>query len=77
MLQSQIKAIEEIKPGMTTKEVDALSRDYIKAHGYGNEFGHSLGHGIGLDIHEGPVLSKILMIQFKLIIVLLLNQVFM
>ena len=58
VLQSQIKAIEEIKPGMTTKEVDALSRDYIKAHGYGNEFGHSLGHGIGLDIHEGPVLSK-------------------
>lgn len=58
VLQSQIKAIEEIKPGMTTKEADALSRDYIKAHGYGNEFGHSLGHGIGLDIHEGPVLSK-------------------
>ncbi|MDU6507100.1 MAG: Xaa-Pro peptidase family protein [Staphylococcus sp.] len=58
VLQSQIKAIEEIKPGMTTKEVDALSRDYIKAHGYGNEFGHSLGHGIGLHIHEGPVLSK-------------------
>ena len=41
MLQSQIKAIEEIKPGMTTKEADALSRDYIEAHGYGNEFGHS------------------------------------
>ena len=58
VLQSQIKAIEEIKPGMTTKEADALSRDYIEAHGYGNEFGHSLGHGIGLDIHEGPVLSK-------------------
>ena len=59
---------------MTTKEADALSRDYIEAHGYGNEFGHSLGHGIGLDIHEGQYYLKILMIQFKLIIVLLLNR---
>ncbi|RIL69664.1 aminopeptidase P family protein [Staphylococcus devriesei] len=58
VLESQIKAINEIKPGMTVQEADALSRDYIDAHGYGKEFGHSLGHGIGLDIHEGPLLSK-------------------
>lgn len=58
VLQSQIKAIEEIKPGMTVQQADALSRDYIESHGYGKEFGHSLGHGIGLDIHEGPLLSK-------------------
>lgn len=58
VLKSQIKAINEIKPGMSVEEADALSRDYIDAHGYGKEFGHSLGHGIGLDIHEGPLLSK-------------------
>lgn len=58
VLSSQLKAINEIKPGMTVKEADALARDYIKSHGYGKEFGHSLGHGIGLDIHEGPLLSK-------------------
>ncbi|RIM36134.1 M24 family metallopeptidase [Staphylococcus caprae] len=58
VLSSQIKAIDEIRPGMTVQEADALSRDYIDAHGYGQEFGHSLGHGIGLDIHEGPLLSK-------------------
>lgn len=58
VLKSQIKAINEIKSGMSVKEADALSRDYIVAHGYGAEFGHSLGHGIGLEIHEGPLLSK-------------------
>ncbi|MCI2774466.1 M24 family metallopeptidase [Staphylococcus petrasii] len=58
VLKSQIKAINEIKPGMSVEEADALSRDFIDAHGYGKEFGHSLGHGIGLDIHEGPLLSK-------------------
>lgn len=58
VLKSQLKAIEEIKPGMTGKEADALARDYLESQGYGKEFGHSLGHGIGLDIHEGPMLAK-------------------
>lgn len=58
VLNSQIKAINEIKAGMTVAEADALSRDYIESHGYREAFGHSLGHGIGLDIHEGPLLSK-------------------
>lgn len=50
---------------MTVKEADALSRDFIEAHGYGEEFGHSLGHGIGLDIHEGPLLSKMHLVNFE------------
>ncbi|EHJ07647.1 M24 family metallopeptidase [Staphylococcus simiae] len=58
VLESQLKAINEIKPGMTGKEADALARDYLKDKGYGKEFGHSLGHGIGLEIHEGPMLAK-------------------
>lgn len=62
---------------MTVKEADALSRDFIEAHGYGEEFGHSLGHGIGLDIHEGPLLSKMHPVNFKLITASLSNQVYM
>ena len=46
-----------IKPGMTGKEADALTRDYITEKGYGEYFGHSTGHGIGLEVHEGPALS--------------------
>ncbi|MCH8645858.1 aminopeptidase P family protein [Staphylococcus lugdunensis] len=58
VLESQQLAINQIKAGMTTQQADALARDYIDKHGYGDAFGHSLGHGIGLDIHEGPLLSK-------------------
>ncbi|MBO1197926.1 aminopeptidase P family protein [Staphylococcus simiae] len=58
VLESQQKAINEIKAGMTGKEADALARDYLEHKGYGKEFGHSLGHGIGLEIHEGPMLAK-------------------
>ncbi|GER66148.1 Xaa-Pro dipeptidase [Weizmannia acidilactici] len=58
VLESQVLAVEKIKPGMTGVEADAVSRDYIASKGYGEAFGHSLGHGIGLEIHEGPNLSK-------------------
>ncbi|MDW0112132.1 Xaa-Pro peptidase family protein [Sporosarcina saromensis] len=54
---AQQKALEEIKPGMTGIEADAIARDYIKSKGYGEAFGHSTGHGIGLEVHEGPALS--------------------
>lgn len=57
VLQSQLKGIQEIKPGLTGKEADNITRDYITEHGYGEYFGHSTGHGIGLDIHEGPRLA--------------------
>lgn len=58
VLDSQLLALEKIKPGMTGKEADAISRDYIASKGYGEAFGHSLGHGIGLEVHEGPGLSS-------------------
>ncbi|WP_251520690.1 MULTISPECIES: M24 family metallopeptidase [Staphylococcus] len=58
VLDANEKAIEAIKPGMTGKQLDAIARDYIAEKGYGELFGHSLGHGIGLDVHEGPMLSK-------------------
>ena len=48
VLDSQLLALEKVKPGMTGKEADAIARDYIASKGYGEAFGHSLGHGIGL-----------------------------
>ncbi|MEG0068726.1 aminopeptidase P family protein [Cetobacterium sp.] len=50
-------AIKAIKPGISTSELDAIARDYITKKGYGEYFGHGLGHGIGLQIHEYPGVS--------------------
>jgi Xaa-Pro aminopeptidase len=48
---------EQAKSGMTGTEVDAIAREYLKANGYGELFTHSLGHGIGLNVHEFPNVS--------------------
>jgi Xaa-Pro aminopeptidase len=58
VLDAQKTAIAGIGPGMTCSRADALARDVIEAGGYGPQFGHSLGHGIGRDIHEQPGLRK-------------------
>ena len=50
-------AIAAIRPGMTCRELDAVAREFIRGHGYGDFFGHGLGHGVGLEIHEKPALS--------------------
>ncbi len=57
VLEAQMKGLEGIKPGITGKQADALTRDHITEKGYGQYFGHSTGHGIGLEVHEGPALS--------------------
>ncbi|WP_226667584.1 M24 family metallopeptidase [Metabacillus litoralis] len=57
VLEAQLRGMNGIKPGMTGKEADALTRDYIKEQGYGEYFGHSTGHGLGMEVHEGPALS--------------------
>ncbi len=56
---AQQRVLDVAKPGMTGIELDAVARDYITEHGYGEAFGHSTGHGIGLEIHEGPNVSKV------------------
>jgi Xaa-Pro aminopeptidase len=56
-LKAQMTAIENIKPGMTGAEADALARRVITEAGYGDSFGHGLGHGIGLVTHESPRVS--------------------
>lgn len=47
-----------VRAGMRGRDADALARDYIERLGFGEAFGHSLGHGIGLEIHEAPRLAK-------------------
>ena len=54
VLGAQLTAINTVKIGMTGEETDNLSRDVIVQAGYGDNFGHSLGHGVGLVIHENP-----------------------
>lgn len=55
--EAQRRAIEAVKPGVPCKEVDLAARDYIASKGYGDYFGHGLGHGVGLEVHEGPSVS--------------------
>ncbi|OKL38086.1 M24 family metallopeptidase [Domibacillus mangrovi] len=57
VLEAQMTAVDQIRPGMTGKEADAITRDIITLKGYGDAFGHSTGHGLGLEIHESPTLS--------------------
>ena len=57
VLRAQQTALTGIRPGMTGKEIDALARDVIREAGYGEYFGHSLGHSVGLEIHESPNFS--------------------
>ena len=57
VLKAQLTAEEGIKNGMTGKEADALARDFLAEMGYGEQFTHGLGHGIGLEVHEPPSLS--------------------
>lgn len=57
VLEAQAYALNNIKAGMTGREAHLLAGEYITAHGYGDEFTHSLGHGIGVVVHEPPYLS--------------------
>lgn len=58
VLRAQRAALAQIRPGMKAGEADQLARDVIAEAGYGDFFGHSLGHGIGLQTHEGPFVRR-------------------
>jgi Xaa-Pro aminopeptidase len=58
VLNAQQQAIAAIRPGAMLQEIDAVARDIITEEGYGPQFGHGLGHGIGLEVHEAPRLAK-------------------
>jgi Xaa-Pro aminopeptidase len=51
-------ASANVRAGLRGKDADALARDYIERRGYGEAFGHSLGHGLGLEVHEAPRLAR-------------------
>jgi Xaa-Pro aminopeptidase len=52
------RAIEKIRPGIPIGEVDGAAREHIRNQGYGEYFGHGTGHGIGLAVHEDPVVNS-------------------
>jgi len=58
VFEAQKKAVEYIKPGIQASKVDRIARDYIENTEYKGKFGHGLGHGVGIVIHESPRLSK-------------------
>lgn len=57
VLEAQLSVLEKIKAGVLCSDVDKTARKIIENAGYGKYFGHSTGHGVGLDIHESPVVS--------------------
>jgi Xaa-Pro aminopeptidase len=58
VLQAQLAGLDAVKAGASGRGVDAVARAVIEAGGHGDHFGHGLGHGVGLEIHEGPRLSQ-------------------
>ena len=58
VLAAQLKVLDELRAGMTGGDGDKIARDYLEAHGYGKYFTQSLGHGIGLKIHEFPSIRR-------------------
>ena len=59
VLHAQQKAIDAIRPGMSSKRVDEVARNHIDDMGYKGKFGHGLGHGVGIVVHELPRISPI------------------
>jgi Xaa-Pro aminopeptidase len=55
---AQKKAIDKIKPGARISDIDTAGRQYINDKGYGKFFRHSIGHGVGLEVHEEPSISR-------------------
>lgn len=56
--RSQLAALEAVRPGADCKQVDTVSREIISEAGHGDHYGHGLGHGVGLEVHEGPRLAQ-------------------
>jgi len=59
VLEAQRSAEEQLRPGMSGQEADAIARDMFAQAGYADQFGHGLGHGLGLAVHEAPRLSRL------------------
>ncbi len=58
VLSAQLAGLAAVRPGPNGKEIDAAARELIERAGHGEHFGHGLGHGVGLEVHEAPRLSR-------------------
>jgi Xaa-Pro aminopeptidase len=57
-LRAQLAALDAVRPGPAGNEIDAVARDLIAEGGHGERFGHGLGHGVGIEVHEAPRLAR-------------------
>ena len=57
VFEAQRRAINKIKPGIKISSIDKAAREYIEKKGYGKFFGHAVGHGVGMEVHEKPHVS--------------------
>jgi Xaa-Pro aminopeptidase len=58
VLEAQLAGLRAVLAGASARQVDAVARELIDAAGHGDHFGHGLGHGVGLEVHEGPRLAQ-------------------
>jgi Xaa-Pro aminopeptidase len=58
VLSAQERGLAAVRAGISGREVDAIAREVIEQAGHGEHFGHGLGHGVGMEVHEGPRLSR-------------------
>jgi Xaa-Pro aminopeptidase len=58
VLRAQVAALDAVRPGPEGREIDAIARDMITEAGHGDHFGHGLGHGVGMEVHEAPRLAR-------------------
>ncbi len=58
VLDAQLAAVDDVRPGTLGRDVDSVARAAIQAAGHGERFGHGLGHGVGLEVHEAPRLAQ-------------------
>ena len=59
VLETQVATLEKVRTGASGADVDGFARDRIAEAGHGDRFGHGLGHGVGIAVHEGPTLSRL------------------
>ncbi len=57
-LRAQVASLDAVRPGANGRDIDAIARDLITEAGHGDHFGHGLGHGVGMEIHEAPRLAR-------------------
>jgi Xaa-Pro aminopeptidase len=59
VLRAQLESLDAVRAGAVCREVDGVARSIIEEAGHGERFGHGLGHGVGLEVHEAPRLSRL------------------